>query len=56
MDVRAVRPDGVERCEVGDIKALLGTIMPTSALCRPSVKGVVGPGDCRLRVGKTISL
>jgi Mg2+ and Co2+ transporter CorA len=23
MDVRAVRPDGVERCDVGDIKALL---------------------------------
>src|SRR6476659_6975395 len=26
------------------------TIMPTSAWCRPSVKGVVSRGDCRLGV------
>ena len=26
-------------------------IMPTPALCRPSVEGVVGRGDCRLGVG-----
>ena len=31
------------------------TIMPTSAWCRPSVKGVVGRGDCRLGVGITTS-
>src|SRR6267378_2206833 len=30
--------------------------MATSALCRPSVKGVVGRGDCSLGVGITISL
>jgi hypothetical protein len=30
------------------------TIMPTSAWCRPSVKGVVGRGDCRLGVGIAI--
>jgi hypothetical protein len=32
------------------------TIMPTSAWCRPSVKGVVGRDVCRLGVGITISL